>query len=358
MNEIFHVTEEYKELLQEIGSKFKQSQIKAATKVNEEMLEFYFWLGGEIVKLRKNTEKPGAVYQRLSKDLIATFPDVKSFSVTNLKYMQYFYELYSSPQVVDLEGEENSPQVVDCRKTGIFCIPWGHNRIIIDKCKNDRDKALFYVSKTVENNWSRAVLLNFLDTDLYERQGKAITNFSQTLPTVESDLAQAITRDPYNFDFLTIRQKYDEEELKDALMDNIEKFLLELGNGFAFIGREVRLEIGDTENFVDMLFYNLKLHCYVVVEVKVEEFNAKDMGQLGTYMVAVNHQLKTDLDAPTLGLIVCKSKDNIKAQYALEASSQPMGISEYSISNFLPDDFKSSLPTIEEIEAELGEKGK
>ena len=237
---------------------------------------------------------------------------------------------------------------------GIFSIPWGHNRTIIDKCKGDKNKALFYVTKTLENNWSRAILLNFLDTDLYERQGKAITNFSQTLPEVESDLAQEITRDPYNFDFLTIREKYDEKELKDALMDDIEKFLLELGNGFAFVGREVRLEIGETENFVDMLFYNLKLHCYVVVEVKIEEFNSKDMGQLGTYMVAVNHQLKSDIDAPTLGLIVCKSKDNVKAQYALEASSQPMGISEYSINNFLPEDFKSSLPTIEEIEAELG----
>lgn len=153
-------------------------------------------------------------------------------------------------------------------------------------------------------------MLNFLDTDLYERQGKAITNFSQTLPAVECDLAQAITRDPYNFDFLTIREKYD-----------IEKFLLGLGNGYAFVGREVRLEIGEPENFVDILFYNLKLHRYVVVEVKIEEFNSKDMGQLGTYMVAVNHQLKSDIDAPTLGLIVCKSKDNVKTQYALEASS-------------------------------------
>lgn len=342
MGDLMIANKEYKDLLQRIGSRFKQSQIKAATKVNEEMLEFYFWLGGENHSLKEKGTEGNSLYQRLSNDLGSEFPNVKSFSVTNLKYMQYFFELYVSPQVVD------------CRKMGIFSIPWGHNRTIIDKCKGDKNKALFYVTKTLENNWSRAILLNFLDTDLYERQGKAITNFSQTLPEVESDLAQEITRDPYNFDFLTIREKYDEKELKDALMDNIEKFLLELGNGFAFVGREVRLEIGETENFVDMLFYNLKLHCYVVVEVKIEEFNSKDMGQLGTYMVAVNHQLKSDIDAPTLGLIVCKSKDNVKAQYALEASSQPMGISEYSINNFLPEDFKSSLPTIEEIEAELG----
>lgn len=356
MGDLMIASKEYKDLLQRIGSRFKQSQIKAATKVNEEMLEFYFWLGGEIHNLKENADEANSLYQRLSHDLVSTFPDVKSFSVTNLKYMQYFYELYCSPQLEDLNTNECSPQLGDSHKIGIFSIPWGHNKLIIDKCKHDINKALFYVEKTLENNWSRAVLLNFLDTDLYERQGKAITNFSQTLPAVESDLAQAITRDPYNFDFLTIREKYDEKELKDALMDNIEKFLLELGNGFAFVGREVCLEIGETENFVDMLFYNLKLHCYVVVEVKIEEFNSKDMGQLGTYMVAVNHQLKSDLDAPTLGLIVCKSKDNVKAQYALEASSQPMGISEYSISSFLPEDFKSSLPTIEEIEAELGDK--
>lgn len=355
MNETVRISKEYKNLLNEIGSKFKNSQIKAATKVNEEMLEFYFWLGSEIHNLRESSDENSTLYQRLNKDLASLFPEVKSFSVTNLKYMQYFYELYSSPQVVDTEADQNSPQLVDYLKMGIFSIPWGHNRTIIDKCKGNKDRALFYVKKTIENNWSRAVLLNFLDTDLYKRQGKAITNFSQTLPAVESDLAQAITKDPYNFDFLTIREKYDEKELKDALMDNIEKFLLELGNGFAFVGREVRLEIGETENFVDMLFYNLKLHCYVVVEVKVEEFSSKDMGQLGTYMVAVNHQLKTDMDAPTLGLIVCKSKDNVKAQYALEASSQPMGISEYDIKKFLPEGFESSLPTIEEIEAELGD---
>ena len=225
--------------------------------------------------------------------------------------------------------------------------------MIIDKCKGNPKKALFYVNETLKNNWSRAILMNFLDSDLYERQGKAITNFSVTLPETQSELAQAITKDPYNFDFIAIREKYDEKELKDALMDNIERFLMELGSGFAYAGREVELNIGKTENYVDLLFYNYKLHCFVVVEVKIGEFEGKDMGQLGTYMVAVNHQLKGEQDGPTLGLIICKSKDNVKAQYALEASSQPMGIAVYDINKFLPEDYKSSLPTIEEIEAEL-----
>lgn len=358
MPNIIKINEKYKVWLSEVGNKFKQSQIKAATKVNEEMLHFYFWLGGKLYFLKSEVNLGNAFYSEVSNDLQEILPMVKSFSPTNLKYMQYFYELYKSPQIVDLEEKlELSPQVVDF-PIMIFKIPWGHHRCIIDKCKKNREEALFYVGKVLENNWSRAVLLNFLDTDLYERQGKAITNFSQTLPMVECDLAQAITKDPYNFDFLTIREKYDEQEIKDALMDNITKFLLELGNGFAFVGREVRLEIGETENFIDMLFYNIKLHCYVVVEVKVQEFDSRDMGQLGTYMVAVNHQLRGEADAPTLGLIICKSKDNVKAQYALEASTQPMGISEYDINNFMPENFKSSLPTVEEIESELREVSK
>lgn len=342
----------YRSWIREVSSRFRKSQIKAAVKVNEEMLRFYWSLGKDLSERKAVTGIGNGFYSLVSKDLQDLLPDVKSFSPTNLKYMQYFYELYSSPQAVDFAVDHPSPQVVDSSDI-LFSIPWGHHRCIIDKCKGNSEKALFYVRKTLENNWSRAVLLNFLGTNLFERQGRAVTNFKTTLPAVKSDLAQAITKDPYNFDFLTIREKYDEAELKDALMNNITRFLLELGNGFAFVGREVRLEIGETENFMDMLFYNIKLHCYVVVEVKVKEFDSKDMGQLGTYMVAVNHQIKGEADGPTLGLIICRSKDNVKARYALEASSQPMGISEYDINTFLPEEYKGSMPTIEEIEAEL-----
>ena len=362
MSDLMHIDAEYADWIREINNRFRKSQIKAAVQVNDTMLKFYWSLGRDIVQRECENHYGKGFFKKLSGDLQKAIPDVKSFSVTNLHYMKWFYELYPTvnlPQAeVDfskLKDESNFPQLGDDLQECIFRIPWGHNKLIIDKCKNDQDKALFYVKKTMENNWSRAVLLNFLDTDLYDRQGNAITNFAQTLPVEESDLAQAITKDPYTFDFLTIRERYDEKELKDALMDNIEKFLLELGNGFAFVGREVSLKIGETENFIDMLFYNLKLHCYVVVEVKIEEFNSRDMGQLGTYMVAVNHQLKSEIDGATLGLIICKSKDNIKAQYALEASSQPMGISEYDISRFLPDGFAGSLPTIEAIEQELAD---
>ena len=351
MSTLIKVNEEYKNWILEVSTRFRQSQINAAVKLNAEMLMFYWSLGKDIVEISDKFGYGTEFYKVISSDLKEILPGVKSFSPTNLKYMRYFYEMYPNAGICTQDKK-------DFEKTYMFLIPWGHNKIIIDKCKGNPQKALFYVKKTLENNWSRAVLLNFLDTNLFERQGKAVTNFALTLPKLESDLAQEITKDPYNFDFLSIRARYDEKELKDALMDNLGKFLLELGNGFAFVGREVRLEIGETENFVDMLFYNIKLHCYVVVEVKVAEFSARDMGQLGTYMVAVNHQLKGETDGPTLGLIICKSKDNIKAKYALEATTQPMGISEYDINTFLPENYKTSLPTIEEIEAELGDAEK
>lgn len=349
MDKLVEVDAQYREWISEVSKRFHQSQIKAAVKVNDEMLRFYWQLGKELHDRKDKFSYGQSFYKTISRDLRRELPDVKSFSETNLRYMQKFAELYSEvsnlPQVgEDFRSEEIEP---------LFAIPWGHHKIIIDKCNGNPKKALFFVNQVIQNNWSRTVLLNFLDTDLYERQGKAITNFNLTLPAMQSDLAQEITKDPYKFDFITLTQSYNEKELKDALMDNIQKFLLELGNGFAFVGREYRIEIGSTENFIDMLFYHIRLHCYVVVEVKVTEFESSYAGQLGTYVVAVNHQLKTEKDEPTLGLLVCKSKDDIKAQYALEASSQPLGVSAYELSKMIPENFKGSLPSIDEIESEL-----
>lgn len=364
MGNLINTDKAYKEWIYDISLRFKQSQIKASMKVNSEMLRFYWSLGHDMDE-KKNLYHWGSnFYEQVGKDLRKELPDVKSFSARNLQNMHQFYRLFPiAKQVVSQfdqdhillsnTGEFTKQVVSQFTDDEIFLIPWGHIVKIMNKVDGNRDKALFYIHKTLENNWSRAVLMNFLDTDLYERQGKAVSNFDLTLPAPQSDLAQAITRDPYTFDFLTLRESYDEKELKDALMDNITRFLLELGNGFAFVGREYKLEIGNTNNFIDMLFYNIKLHCYVVVEIKVKEFDSGDMGQLGTYMVAVNHQLKSENDGPTLGLLICKSKDNVKARYALEASSQPMGISQYDITTFIPEKFKGSLPTIEEIEAEI-----
>ena len=361
MNMPIKSDEEYLSWIESVSRKFRQFQLKAAVKVNSEMLGFYWEFGRDISALSVQNKYGSQFYKKISDDLKKYLPDVKSFSVTNLKYMRYFYELYSDTQnrqqLVDgLENDTsldiNHQQPVD-DLSNIFLIPWGHHILIINKCKNDRNKALFYVNKTIENNWSRAVLMNFLDTQLYERDGKAVSNFKYTLPSVQSDLAQAITKDPYNFDFLTLRENYDEKELKQSLMDNLHDFLLELGRGFAFVGKEYRLQVGNTEQFIDMLFYNIKLHCYIVIELKVRDFEPGDMGQLGTYVAAVDGIMKGEAENPTIGLLICKSKDNVLAQYSLNAVNVPIGISEYELSEFIKNKFKGTMPTIEELEKEL-----
>ncbi len=359
MSNLIKIDEEYKIWIQKVSQRYQQSQIKAAIHVNVEMLEFYWSLGKDIVNLHAEHRWGSNFFESLSNDMIHLLPNVKGFSVTNLRYMKRFYELFSvSQENLPQVGAENMPsvemEILPQVGATLFSIPWGHMKAIIDKCRNNPLKASFYVNQVWENDWSRAVLLNFMDTELFERQGRAITNFKDSLPDVQSGLAQEMTKDPYSFDFLTIRKGYDEKELKDALMDNIQNFLLELGTGFAFVGREYRLLIGKTEEFLDMLFYNIRLHCYVVVEVKVVEFNPRDIGQLGTYVAAVNHILRKDGDNQTIGLIICKTKDNILAKYALESSSEPIGISEYQLNSLFPEDFKGSMPTIEEIEQELG----
>lgn len=313
------------------------------------MLRFYWSTGEDIVKKKAESRWGESVINSISQDLTSALPGIKGLSPTNLGYAKRFYSLYSQldtfyPQLV---GKTEYEQL----KTIIFRIPWGHQRYLIDKFYNNPKRAFYYVRLTLENGWSRAVLLNAIDMDLKEPEGKAVTNFSLTLP--EGDLAQEMTKDPYLFDFAALTKPYKEEELKLALMKNIEQFLLELGTGFAFMGREYRLVVGSTEQFIDMLFYNTRLRCYVIIEVKAIKFQPGDVGQLGTYVSAVNHILKTPADNPTIGLLICKTKDNVLAQYALESSSQPIGISEYELSKMYPADFKSTLPSIEDIENEL-----
>ena len=357
MTQLIKIDDEYSKWIQDISQRYRRSQIKASIRVNDEMLRFYWSLGKDIVDMHAESRWGSGFYNGLSKDLQAAIPDVTGLSPRNIRYMKAFYELYSDvflPQVAaEIESDTILPQTVAELPEILSKVPWGHHRIILDKCKGDTDKALFFVKETISNGWSRAMLLNFIDTDLYERQGKAISNFSMTLPDKESDLAQEMTKDPYNFDFLTLTKKYNERQLKDALVANITDFLLELGTGFSFVGKEYRLDVAGTEMFIDLLFYNIRLHCYVVIEVKVEEFDPRDIGQLSTYVTAVNHILKGDLDTPTVGLLVCKTKNNVLAQYAVETSAEPIGISEYELSNLMPDRVEGVLPTIEEIEQSL-----
>ena len=297
---------------------------------------------------------------RLSIDLSNAMPDMTGLTQRNIYYCKQFYLLYSSmfmdlPQAEAKSFDVILPQAEAKIQTDIFCVPWGHHKVLIDKCKENPKKALFYVRRTVENGWSRSMLLNFLDTDLYEREGKALTNFKQTLPNVDSDLANELTKDPYDFSFTGIRGKYNERLLKDALLSNITIFLTELGTGFAYVSKEYRLQIGETENFIDLLFYNLQLSCYIVVEVKIGKLAFADIGQLSGYVVACNHILRKEgRDNPTIGLLICKEKDRIQAQYALESSSQPIGISEYDLEKFYPEKVEGTMPTIKELEAKLG----
>ena len=337
---------EYANWIKDLSLRFRQSQIKAAIRVNSEMLRFYFSLGADIVNKKAESRWGDGFFKNLSRDLQNELPDVRGFSETNLRYSKYFYLLYNQTLTIH-------PQVGD--ELDIFKIPWSHHKYIIDKCKKDINKALFYVRKTLENNWSRSVLLNFLDTDLYERQGKAVSNFKNTLPDVNGNLAQQLIKDPYCFDFARLTDRYNEKELKDALIKNIEIFLMELGNGFAYMGREFRIEVGNSELFADMLFYNTHLHCYVVIEIKTKKFEPSFLGQLSGYVSCANHVLKRDGDNPTVGLLICKDKDDVMAHYALEGYNNPLGISEYELSKLFPKDFKSTLPSIEDIEKELGE---
>lgn len=312
--------------------------------------------------MRKKLKVSGGkgFFENLSSDLKQILPDTTGFSETNLRYIKRFYQLYANviqAQVVpELQIDKKQTQVVpEFNIEELSAVSWGHHRRIIVKSEGDFNKAIFYVRKTIANNWSRAVLENFMDGNLYERHGKAISNFELTLPEEQSDLAQQITKDPYNFDFMTLREKYNEKQMKDALMQNITDFLLELGTGFSFVGREYRIDVAGTELFIDMLFYNIRLHCYVVIEVKVTDFDPRDIGQLSTYVSAVNHTLKSDIDTPTVGLLVCRTKNNVLAKYAVDTSTEPIGISEYDLADLLPENVEGILPSIEEIERSLQE---
>lgn len=368
---VLHNDNDYNDWIAELKERFYSLRMKAACSANAALLEYYWKLGRDIeAKQYANTYGSG-FYKSLSIDLKTQMPRSKGFSPINLRYMSRFFNLYAPlmrnvPQAAELftDTAENAnvPQLAEHLPENqhsaneydiLFYIPWDHHRRIIDKCKGDMDKALFFVRKTWENNWGRDALLNWLDTDLYERDGKAITNFQSTLPAVQGDLAQQITKDPYQLDFLDLREEYDERDIENELVNNVTRFLLELGKGFSYMGRQFRLEVGQQEFFPDLLFYNAHLHAYVVIELKAQSFHPSFLGQLSFYVSAINHQFKTDIDNPTIGLLICKDKDNVVAKYALESYKEPMGISEYQLSKLFPKDFKSSMPTIEELEMGL-----
>jgi len=338
---------EYKKFLVELKEKVKNSQLKAAIKVNYELLNLYWELGKKITEKQKEYSWGDSFISNLSNDLKKEFPDMKGFSVQNLKNIRYWYLFYAE-YLIGLQPVSQLKKI----ENKIKSIPWGHNQRIMYKCKSVRE-AIFYVEKTIENGWSRTILEHQIDSKLYERLGSAVSNFDSRLPKVQSELAKQTIKDPYNFDFLTLRDKYDERELEDALVKQITSFLLELGTGFSYIGRQVHLKVGDSDFYIDLLFYHVKLHCYVVVELKTEKFKPDFAGQLNFYVTAVNRDLKSQEDNQTIGILICKDKDNVVAEYSLANISQPIGISKYEISKLLEKEYKSSLPSIEEIEQSI-----
>ncbi|MBR5901261.1 DUF1016 family protein [bacterium] len=366
---------EYFSWINELKNRYRATQIKAAISVNTVLLKFYWDLGKDISEKYPGKKRNISFFVALSADLKVAIPEAKGLSPTNIKYARYFYELYVAesyrPQLVDDDNEVRHnldekkvfayrPQLVDDNNNdSLFVeqmlakVPWGHHRIIIDKCGGDVKKALFYVKKTIENSWSRDVLELEIEGDLFSRQGKAVTNFATTLPKVDSDLAQQLTKDPYIFDVQGLTEQYRETELTKAMCENIVRLLNSMGKGFAFVGREYVIEMGGDEFRMDLLFYIIPLHRYFVVEVKNTKFKPEYLGQLQGYIAACDLMLNTPKDEPAIGLLVCRDKNVPLAKYLLGKINMPIGISDYELMRKVPENFKSQLPTVEEIESEL-----
>ncbi len=352
------INKEYKIWLKSIKSKISTSRIRIALSVNSEVIRFYYMLGKEINIATKKSEWGSKLLTQLSKDLKNEYPDVKGFSIRNLKYMRFFYDFYSNEigqqSVAQLEKYDVSQKISVFDKYQIDQIPWGHNIKIFTKAK-DINEAIFYINETIENGWSRDALALQIKSNLYDRQGESITNFEATLPAPRSELAKQTLKDPYTFDFMAMTKPYNELDVEKKLVENISKFLLELGKGFAFIGRQYHVEIEGSDYYLDLLFYHTKLKCYVVIELKNTAFKPEYAGKLNFYLSAVDTLIKGEEDNETIGILLCRDKKKIETEFALRGMTKPIGISEFNLTEFLPENLKGSMPTVEEIEQELEE---
>ncbi len=328
----------YVQLLDELKAKIRQARLRATIAANAELLQLYWTIGKVILTQQQQAGWGAKIIDRLAADLRSDFPEMQGLSRRNLLYMRKFAEAFPDPEFV---------------QRPVAQLPWSHHLILLEKTKQPEARQ-FYMAKAFEHGWSRDILSLQIKAGLYERQGKAITNFEDRLPTPQSDLAQQMTKDPYLFDFLTLREDYQERDLEHALTSHITKFLLELGAGFAFVGRQYHLEVSDQDFYLDLLFYHLKLRCYVVIELKRGKFLPEYAGKLNFYLSVVDAQLKTEADQPSIGLLICQDKDKVIAEYALKDINKPIGISAYQLTESIPNDLKGTLPTIEDLERELG----
>lgn len=329
--------EGYYLFLGDIKNSIKLAQQKAFNSVNTEMITLYFNIGSMIDKRQKELGWGAKVIDKLSRDILKEFPDMKGFSTRNIKLMVQFYKEYCLDEFVQLPVAQ---------------IPWTHNIVLIQKIK-DKDLRYWYIQKVLEHGWSKDVMALMIKSEVHKREGSLVSNFKNVLPSNESDLVQQSFKDPYKFDFLTITEPFRERELENSLIKNMEKFLMELGSGFAFVGRQYKLEVGDDDFYIDLLFYHLKLRCFVVVELKKGKFKPEYSGQVNFYCSAIDSVLSQENDNATIGLILCQEKNEIVAEYSLRNMSQPIGISEYELLEVLPKEFESSLPSVEMIENEL-----
>lgn len=348
---------EFPILLKEIKTRIQQAQTRAMLSVNAELVRLYWDIGG-LIDARQQQEGWGAsVIPRLARELRNELPEEKGFSERNIKLMVQFAHEYPGafaprtairqPPVAQLPAvPEGQPLVAQ--------IPWAHNVLIMQRVKNKTDRQ-WYMAQTLANGWSRNVLLLMIKSEAHARQGKAITNFERLLPSPQSDLVRQTLKDPYIFDFLTLQEPFHERELETNLLHQLERFLLELGQGFAFVDRQYYLKVGERDFHIDLLFYHLKLRCFVVIDLKKGEFKPEYAGKMNFYLAVVDDQLRHATDTPSIGLILCQDRNHIVAEYALRGVEKPIGVSEYELTRALPPSLKSALPTVEEIEAELAD---
>lgn len=330
----------YSEWLVSLKERIRSAQQRAVLAANSELVSLYWQIGRDILERQEKQGWGAKVVDRLAQDLQREFPEQKGFSPRNLKYMRAFASAWPELSFV---------------QEALAQIPWYHHVTLLDKTSSAERE--WYVRATIEHGWSRAVLVHQIESGLYQRQGKAVTNFQKNLPSPQSELALKTLKDPYLFDFLSVGQEASERDIENALVEHITRFLLELGAGFAYVGRQWHLEVGGEDFYLDLLFYHLKLRCYVVIELKAVAFRPEHAGKLNFYLSAVDAQMKHESDNPTIGLIICKEKNRTIAEYALKDMSKPLGVSEYRLIESVPENLQGSLPSIEQIEAELSDKG-
>ncbi len=331
------INTDYTLFLEDLKKRVYDSRYRAALQVNKELILLYHHIGQQILEAQAKQGWGAKVIDQLSKDLKSEFPEMKGFSTRNLKYMRKFAEEYPDFEFV---------------QQAVAQLPWGHNVFLMDLV-HDKNDRMFYIKNAIEHGWSRNIMVMQIETSLHKRQGQAVTNFKDRLPSSQSDLAHYTLKDPYIFDFLSLGDEAHEREVEKGLVTHMEKFILELGAGFAFVGRQYHLEVADQDFYIDLLFYHLKLRCFVVIELKDKDFKPEYAGKMNFYLSAIDDLVKHETDQPSIGMILCKNKNNVLAEYTLRDMTKPIGLAEYRLTESMPENLKTALPSIEELEAEL-----